>query len=186
MRRLRDWAGALAALVTVALAIGLVETLWPRPDFRPFLMTIEYRSSQRIGYSDGRVVGGTTVYRLEYHRYDEWTLTVVSDDLGVIPGQGNACRDGTYGHIDIHGVYQETSRDPAMCNGVSRWVHYGIAWSYPGERHEADDRIEYTDPGERVVFDARTGLPLLYEAGPVGGSVVERDVYRLERWLDGS
>ena len=68
-----------------------------------------------------------------------------------------------------------------MCNGVGRWIHYGIASSFPWKREVADGRVTYTDPGERVVFDIATGLPLLYEAGLTTGSVGHREVFRVER-----
>jgi hypothetical protein len=58
-----------------------------------------------------------------------------------------------------------------MCNGVGRWIHYGIASSFPWKREVAAGLVTYTDPGERVEFDLATGLPLLYEAGLTTGSV---------------
>ena len=182
------WSGALFTLAAIGTAIALVQLLpWPTPavrDFPPFLMTIEEWDAVRIGYSDGRTIGGTAVYRLEYHRRDHWNLSLVSDDLGsMAPGQGNACRDGAYGQLDPAGTFRVTSTDPAFCNGVGRWVHYGIAWRYPWKRESANGRIAYTDPGERVDFDIESGLPLLYETGPVEGAVAHRTVYRVDRWL---
>lgn len=185
---MRRWRGAATALVAATLAIATVELAWPaRPDFPPFVMTIEDWNSQRVGLSDGRRLAGTYVHRLEYRRRDDWSLTLVFDE---IPGYSKAddpydnttCRNGVYGHVDRGGVFHERSRDPGFCNGVGRWIHYGIAWRYPWRREVAGDTIVYTDPGERVVFDARTGLPLLYEAGPVDGPVGERTKFRLDRW----
>src|SRR6266545_8290730 len=178
---MRPWRGVVTTLVALGVTIALVQLLPSSArDFPPFLMTIEEWNSARVGYADGRTLGGTAVYRLEYHRRDDWTLTLVSDDVvPQVPGQGSACRKGTYGHLDAQGRFTVTSTDPAMCNGVGRWVHYGVARSYAWEKEVRGDVVIYTDPGERVVFDLATGLPLLYEAGPVGGPVGSRDVYRL-------
>lgn len=178
---MRRWTGALSALAVIALAIVVVQLLpWPRPDFPAFVMTIEEWDAVRVGYADGRTAGGTAVYRLEYHRRDDWTLTLVRDDVvPQEPGQGYACRDGTYGHLDARGRFTGTSTEPAMCNGVGRWIHYGIAWSYPWKKDVAGGLVTYADPGELVVFDLATGLPLLYEAGPVGGAVGHRTVFRV-------
>lgn len=148
-------------------------------------MTIEQWDRVRVSYSDGRTIEGTSVYRLDYHRRDDWTWTLVSDHVvGMTPpepGQGHACRNGTYGRLDARGNFTPESTDPAMCNGVGRWIHYGIASSYPWKKEVADGRVTYTDPGERVVFDLATGLPLLYEAGPITGPVGHREVFRVER-----
>jgi hypothetical protein len=181
--------GALSALVAIAAAIGTVQVLpWPSQvlagDFQPFLMTIQEWDSARVTYPDGRTVDGTSVYRLEYRRSNEWVLTLVRDELGALAaGQGNACRDGAYGSIDPVGTFRETSRDPGFCNGVPRWVHSAMACCYSWPRTVADGLVTYTSPGERVVFDLRTRLPLVYEAGPVGGAPVHRTTYRWERWL---
>jgi hypothetical protein len=151
-------------------------------------MTIEEWNSERIGLADGRRLEGTYVYRLEYFRRDEWTLTLISDEVpgyqvGPPREKPIACRGGVYGRIEPSGAFTETSRDPAFCNGVGRWIHYGIAWNYGWKKEIGDGVITYTDPGERVVFDAKTGLPLLYEAGRVNGAVGLRTVYQVERWL---
>lgn len=63
----------------------------------------------------------------------------------------------------------------------------GLAWTYPWERSPGPgpNQVTITDPGERVVFDLRTGLPVVYEAGRVGGSIGYRETYRLERFLVG-
>lgn len=185
---MRRWRGAASALIAMAFAIAAVELAWPpRPDFPPFVMTIEDWSSQRVGLSDGRRLAGTSVSRLEYRRRDDWSLTLVFDE---VPGYSKAddpydnrtCRDGVYGHVDRAGTFHEWSRDPGFCNGVGRWIHYGIAWRYRWKREVAGDTIVYTDPGERVVFDARTGLPLLYEADGLSGPIGRRETYRVERW----
>ena len=183
---MRRWRGAISALTAIGLAIAVIQVApWPRfPDYPPFVMTMEIWNAARIGYSDGRMIGGTSVYRLEYHRRDEWTLILVSDDLGQLPGQGNACRNGTYGYIDIHGGFHGSNRDDlGLCNEVGRWIHAGLAECYPWKREIQDGRVIYTDPGERVVFDRATGLPLEYKAGIGRVPVGERIVYRVERWL---
>lgn len=138
----------------------------------------------RVQYADGRTVGGTATYRLEYQRRDHWTLALVSDEFGGVPRQGSACREGTYGSIGVDGVFHARSTDPGFCNGVPRWVRPGMACCYTWKKEIANGRVTYTETGERVVFDLATGLPLLYEAGPVDGPVATRTVYRLERWLD--
>jgi hypothetical protein len=155
-----------------------------RPDFPPFVMTIEQWDKVRVAYSDGRTVGGTSLYRVEYHHRDDWTWTLLKDEVAPEePGGGVACRNGTYGHLDGRGNFAASSTDPAMCNGVGRWIHYGIASSLPSPwtKQAADGRVTYTLTGERVVFDIATGLPLLYEAGLTTGSVGHREVFRVER-----
>ena len=184
INEMRRWTAALSTLAVLGLAIAVVQLLAPRlrPDFPAFVMTIEQWDRVRIAYSDGRTVGGTSVYRIEFHRRDDWTWTFVKDEVSSLePGQGVACRNGTYGQLDAAGGFTSTSTDPAMCNGVGRWIHYGIASFFPWTREVADGLVTYTDPGERVVFDLATGLPLLYEAGPTAGSVGHREVFRVER-----
>ena len=144
-------------------------------------MTIEQWDDVRA-YREGRSIGGTAVYRVEYHRRDDWTWTLVTDEVvPQAPGEGVACRDGTYGHLDPRGNFEAWSTEPAMCNGVGRWIHYGIASSFPWKREVADGLVTYTDPGERVVYDLATSLPLLYEAGLTTGSVQHREIFRVER-----
>jgi hypothetical protein len=184
---MKRWAGALSALGVIAFAIAVVQVLARltpsvRPDFPAFVMTIEEWNSVRLAYADGRTFGGTAVYRLEYHRRDDWTWTLVSDDgMALEPGQGSACRDGTYGHLDARGAFTATSTDPAMCNGVGRWIHYGIASWYPWKKEVANGLVTLTDPGERVVFDLATGLPVLYEAGSTTGGIGYRMTFRTDR-----
>lgn len=178
----------VVAILIGAVVLGIIAiavTLLSRPpDFRPFVMSIEEWSSSRSNYPDGRTVGGTAVYRLEYHRRDHWTLTLVSDDLGAgTPGEGSACRNGTSGSVGADGAFRGVSSDRDMCNGIARWIRPGMACCYPWKKEIADGLVTYTDPGERVVFDLGTGLPVLYEAGKIGGAVGQRTVYRLERWL---
>lgn len=171
----------LAVLALAIAAVQLLAPLLPRPDFRPFVMTIEQWDKVRVAYSDGRTIGGTAVYRVDYHRRDDWTWTLVSDEVGSPePGQGVACRDGTYGQLDARGKFTATETHSDNCNGIGRWIHYGIASSYPWKKEVADGQVTYTDPGERVVFDLATGLPLLYEAGLSTGSVGHREVFRVE------
>ena len=176
------WAPAIATLAVVVLAIAAVQRLAPliRSDFPPFVMTIEQWDSDR-GYRDGRTIEGTAVYRLEYQRRDDWTLTSLTDEVPHQPGEGMACRSGTYGSIDARGAFTALSRDSELCNGVGRWIHYGIASSYPWKKEVLGGLVTYTDPGERVVFDLATGLPLLYEAGLTTGAVGHREVFRVER-----
>ena len=184
IRDMRRFTGTLSTLAVLGLTITLVQLLAPRlrPDFPAFVMTIEQWDKVRVAYSDGRTIGGMSVYRVEYHRRDDWTWTLVKDEVAPAePGQGVACRNGTYGQLDAAGNFTATSTDPAMCNGVGRWIHYGIASFFPWKREVADRLVTYTDPGERVVFDLASGLPLLYEAGLTTGSVGHREVFRVER-----
>ena len=177
------------ALFAIALAVATFRPdvlPWgsrARPDFPAFLMTIEEWDAVRVRYADGRTAGGTATYRLEYYRRDHWTLTLVTDELGGVPREGTACRDGTYGSIDVHGAFHARSTDPGHCNGGARWVRPGMACCYTWKKVIADGRVTYTETGERVTFDLETGLPVLFESGPVDGPVGHRTVYRLERWL---
>ena len=184
---MRRWAGALSTLAVLALTIAVVQliALRLRPDFPAFVMTIEQWDKVRVAYSDGRTIGGTAVYRIEYHRRDDWSWTLVTDEVSPQDpgGHGYACHDGTYGYIEVGGKFIATETDSANCNGVGRWIHYGIASSLPSPwtKHIADGRVTYTLTGERVVFDRMSGLPLLYEAGLTTGSVGHREVFRVER-----
>jgi hypothetical protein len=181
------WTAGLSTLAVLGLVITAVQLLGPlfRPDFPPFVMSIEQWDKVRVGYSDGRTIGGTSVWRLDYHRRDDWTWTLVSDEVAPQDpgGHGSACRNGSYGYVEAGGNFTPTSTDPAMCNGVGRWIHYGVASSLPSpwKKEVADRTVTYTLTGERVVFDLTTGLPLLYEAGPTTGPVGHRDVFRVER-----
>ncbi|HYU82205.1 MAG TPA: hypothetical protein VFA31_05630, partial [Candidatus Polarisedimenticolia bacterium] len=59
------------AVLAVAIAgVQLLAPLLPRPDFPPFVLTMEQFDKVRVAYSDGRTLGGTSVYRIEYHRRD--------------------------------------------------------------------------------------------------------------------
>lgn len=185
IKDVKRWAGALSTLVVLALAVAAAQLAAPllRPDFPPFVMTIEQWDKVRVAYSDGRTIGGTSVWRVEYHRRDDWTWTLVTDEVAPQDpgGHGSACRKGTYGYVDARGNFNPTSTDPAMCNGVGRWIHYGVATSLPWTKEVADGRVTYILTGERVVFDLTTGLPVLYEAGSTTGAVGHREVFRLER-----
>ena len=173
----------------LGLVIAFVELLPPWPfalagDFQPFVMTVEDWRLARINYADGTSKAGTATHRVDYRRRDDWTLTFLSDDAFPIQvGSGQACKDGTFQTFDAQGTITVRSKDPALCNGVGRWIHYGLSQSYGWERAVIDGRVTYTSPGERVVFDLVTGLPMLYEAGPSGSATVgERTVFRLEHW----
>lgn len=174
----------LRRLLPFMAAIALAGAVSSRPigagDFPPFVMRIEIWDAVREQHSDGRTRGGTAIYRLNYQRKDEWTLRLVSDDLGAAPGQGTACQSGTYAQITPDGAFHTDSRH-SNCSGPVRWVWYGVAWHYGWPREVTGDLITYTDPGERVVFHRLSGLPLLYEAGPAGGPVGERIVFKVER-----
>ena len=185
-----QWVGALATIAVIAAVVALVQ-LAPRvatafrPDFPPFVMTIEEWNSVRVRYSDGRAVSGTYVYRLEYRSRDDWSLILVSDDLApvAVAPEGYGCRHGTYGQFNTHGDFTGSNTEVGMCNGVGRWIHYGIATAYPWTKEVRDGMVIYTDPGERVVFDSATGLPELYEAGLTTGAARYRMVFRIDRWL---
>lgn len=200
----RLWISALAPIVVIAAGVAAAQLRvlpWispaAQPDFPPFVMSIEEWDKTRVTYQDGVTLGGTSVYRLEYDRRDNWKLTLVSDELervspgrpvigAMAPGQGNACRDGAYGAISTDGTFRVTSNEAGMCNGVPRWVRPGMACCYSWDRSVANGVITYTSPGERITFNEQTRLPLVYEAGPVNGPVGHRTTYRLERWLSTS
>jgi hypothetical protein len=187
IKGVRRWAATLSTVAVLAVAIAAVQLLPPllRPDFPPFVMTMEQWDKVRVAYSDGRTVGGTAIYRIEYHRRDDWTWTLVTDEVSPEDpgGHGYACRSGTYGYIEAPGHFTATSTDSVYCNGVGRWIHYGIASSLPSPwtKEVADGHVTYTLTGERVVFDLASGLPLLYEAGLSTGAVGHREVFRVER-----
>lgn len=158
-----------------------------RGDFPSFVMTIDDWREVRIAYADGRTLGGTAVARLQYESRRSWTMTKMSDE---VPNTGPpvpdvfACRDGRYGHVDQNGVFfvgGQTGAE-AVCPSPDRWIQYGLAESYPWAKEIADGFVTYTDPGERVVFELRTGLPIVYEAGLSSGVVKHRRTYRLQ-WI---
>lgn len=166
---MRGFRGAIAAVVVIAGTIAAVEVLW-RSDFAPFEMTIVVVDSQCVGLSDGSTLPGETVLRLAYRDRRNWTLVTVSDVIpgwsGAAPGQGAACRDGVYGHLDTRGVFHPGDGSGDGCvNAPDRWIGYGIAWGLPWERRIEGNVVTYTSAGERVSFDRRSGLPLEYEAG---------------------
>ena len=183
---MRRWAGVLSTLAVLGVAIAVVQIVAPRlrPDFPAFVMTIEQWDSDR-GYRDGRYLAGTSVYRVEYHRRDDWSWTLVTDEVSPQDpgGHGYACHNGTYGYVEAGGKFTATETHSDNCNGVGRWIHYGIASSLPSPwtKEVAGGRVTYTLTGEQVVFDLATGLPLLYEAGLSTGSVGHREVFRVER-----
>ena len=157
------------ALLFALAAIAAVQ-LWPRPDLAPFVMTITRVDSDRVGLSDGRKLGGTSVYRLQYRDRNNWTLVLVSDVIpgsnGAASGQGAACHDGAYGHISTDGSFTISERSVDGCHyAPDRWVGYGVATGMPWAKTISGNVITYEDYGERVSFDARTGLPIKYEAG---------------------
>jgi hypothetical protein len=168
-RRMLRFRGAVVALLFALAAIVAVQ-LWPRPDLAPFVMTITRVDSQRVGFSDGRTLGGTSVYRLEYRDRNNWSVVLISDMIpgwtAAAAGQGAACRDGAYGHITTDGSFTVTDRPVGWCHyAPDRWIGYGIATGMPWDKTIAGNVITYEDYGERVSFDARTGLPIRYEAG---------------------
>lgn len=168
------------------MAVALVGDVAGARDFRPFLMTIEQWDAEAGSTSDGRKLPRTEVYRLEYWDRRNWTLTRVDDPEDVDRFvEGRRCRAGQYSWYDPQLGWRWGSSDPADCNGVGRWIHWGIAWHYRWARIDGPlpGQVTYEDPGERVVFDVRTGLPLLYEAGLTRGPARARDIYRLERYL---
>jgi hypothetical protein len=176
----------LVVLGVAALAVALVGDVAGARDFRPFLMTIEQWDAEAESTSDGRKLPRTEVYRLEYWDRRNWTLTRIDDPKHVDRfAEGRRCRAGRHHAYDTQVGWRPISDDPAFCNGVPRWIHWGMAWHYGWARTDGPlpGQVTYTDPGERVVFDVRTGLPLLYEAGRAHGPVLTRDVYRLERYL---
>jgi hypothetical protein len=99
--------------------------------------------------------------------------------------EGRRCEAGRWHHIQPGVGWVFLSDDRDYCNGVPRWIHWGIAWRYPWDRSPGPElgQVTLTDPGERIVFDMRTGLPVVYEAGLTTGAVRYRETYRLERFL---
>jgi hypothetical protein len=174
-------------LAVLALTLAAVQVLPQviRSDFPPFVMTVEQWDKARVSYNDQGPLGGIAVYRIEYNRRDDWTWTLVTDEVSPQDpgGHGYACRNGTYGYVETGGKFTPTEAHSDNCNGVGRWIHYGIASSLPSPwtKELADGRVAYTLTGERVVFDLATGLPLLYEAGLTTGSVGHWEVFRVER-----
>ena len=189
---MRRWTPGVLTVGVIALATLVVQQVpWspaaPRGDFAPFVMTITSWSSARAGgFSDGRPdLPGTSVSRLEYRSRENWTLTLVSDEIGGGPGvrtpDAYACRRGLYGHLDPSGEFH-VSRHPTPCPGPGRWIGYGTASSVPWEKSVTDGIVTYTNTGERVSFDLTTDLPILYEAGmSAGGAAKARITFVVEQ-----
>lgn len=179
---------ARVILATVLVALVFIPDLsGQRGDFRPFLMTIEFWNAEAIGLSDGTRLPRTEIYRLEYWDRRNWSMTRIDDPEYVDRFvEGRRCRAGRYHQYDARVGWVWMSDDPGFCNGVGRWIHWGIAWTYPWAREDGPQpgQVTYTDPGERVVFDLRTGLPVVYEAGLTTGAAKVRETFRLEGFLD--
>jgi hypothetical protein len=168
--------GALAAFLATVGTIVALQSFWPHPDLPPFVMTITRSDSQRVGFGDGRTLGGTSIYRLEYHDRNNWSLVLTSDVIpggtGAEAGQGVACRDGAYGHIVSDGSFSVGERSPGGCHyAPDRWIGYGIATGMRWDKTIVGNVVTYEDYGERVSFDRRTGLPITYEAGLSPGAL---------------
>jgi hypothetical protein len=186
---MRTWAPSLTALVLIVAAALVVERMpWqfsPRGDFAPFAMTITAWNAARVGDADGHTVAGTSVFRLEYGHRDNWTITLVSDEVGGGPGvetpDAYACRNGVYGHLDAAGrLHPITGGYP--CPGANRWIAFGMATAVPWDKSTSGGVVTYTNSGERVSFDLSTGFPLMYEAGlGVDGTAKTRTTYVVER-----
>jgi hypothetical protein len=159
----------VATLVLLGAAFALVQRL-PPSDFRSFTMEIETYRRQ----PEGSFGVPLTRAELRYQNRSNWQLHNANDEYIY------ACRDGMYGHYERSGAFVITSPGDAYpCPAPVRWIYYGTAWGVPWARTIDGDHITYTNTGERVIFDRNTGLPLLYEAGPMGAPAVERTVYAL-------
>lgn len=165
---MRQFRGAVVALVTCAFSIITLQVLpWPG-DFAPFVMTITGWSSARVGFSDGRTPPGTSVSQLDYRSRDNWTITLVSDAIvgwgGAQTPDAYACRNGVYGHVDLSSGVVNSGQWTGPCPAPNRWIGYGVAWGIPWDKTISNGVITYTSIGERVSFDMKTGMPLEYEA----------------------
>ena len=166
---MHQFRGAVIAIVFCAVSVIALQTLpWPG-DFAPFVMTITAWSSARVGFSDGRTLPGTSVSRLAYRDRDNWSITLISDDIpgwsGVQTPDAYACRNGVYGHVDLSSGALNPDQWTGPCPAPARWIGYGIAWGIPWDKTISNGVITYTSFGERVTFDMQTGMPIEYEAG---------------------
>lgn len=174
-------ARAVLGLIAICL-VTIPDLAGNRGDFRPFFMTIEVWNAEAVRLADGTRLPRTDLFRLEYWDRRNWTLTQLEAERIV---DGSSCRSGDTYRYDLREGWTYRTSDPTFCNGVGRWIHWGIAWSYPWAREDGPEpgQVTYSDPGERIVFDIRTGLPVVYEAGLTTGSAKSRETYRLERYL---
>ena len=161
----------MRALALLALAsIPLLAADAHRTDFPPFVMLIEDWNARAMGTANGLYFEGRWASRLVYRDHANWTLEVVATS-GSAQGLGSTfrCENGWYSTYEaVTGQRPPPIFEPGLCNGVGRWIHYGAAWSHGWwARHDGplSGQVTYEDPGERVVFDLRTGLPVRYEAG---------------------
>ena len=177
------WSAGTITVLLLAGTIGAAQLLPPFGDFRPFVMTIEAWNSARVMNADGGTLPGTSTYWLEYRRYDTWKMTLIDDDISRDQiGEAWECDRGMFMTLDPRGRMTTWSNDSGNCNGVARWIHYGIAQWCPWQRTVENGRAICTDGAERVVVDLATGLPVLYEAGLSRGSVGERTTFRVEHY----
>lgn len=179
--------GRLAPGATLLLALAFAGSDVPAAaDYASFVMTYESYSVDRIHYADGRMVAGTATYRLEYRRRGDWDLFLVEDTVRPEAHDEWHCRAGQRVRFDAAGRPAVIDRDRSLCWGVNRWIGSPtLATARWWVRREGPlpGQVTYTDPGERVVFDLRTGLPASYEAGLVDGGVASyRETYRLISW----
>lgn len=182
--RLPTQAATFVTVAVLAVAVVAVQLIpWPPMDFKPFVMTIEAWNSGRVGRADGSSIAGTSTYRLTYATRKDWKMTLIADDISADQvGESWVCDKGDFSTLDPHGRMTTHANDSVNCNGVSRWIQFGIAQWCPWQRTVEDGRAICTDGSERIIVDLATGLPLLYEAGLSRGAVAERTVFRLERY----
>lgn len=158
------WLPVLVTSAVLAAAVAAVQ-LMPPNDFAPFTMRIDVYALAP-GYS------GTA--ELRYLDRANWQIRDPSDEYIY------ACNDGLYGHFERTGAFVITDPGHAYpCPGPNRWIAYGMARAVPWEKSVAGDVVTYTNTGERVAFDLKTGLPLVYETGPSGGPATQRTIYTL-------
>lgn len=182
--RLPRWAATVVTAALLAIAIVGVQLLpWPPMDFKPFVMTIEAWNSGRVGRPDGTSIAGTSTYRLTYATRKDWNMTLIADDISADQvGESWVCDKGDFFTFDPRGRMTTQAANSENCNGVARWIHYGIAQWCPWQRTLEDGRATCTDGAELITVDLATGLPELYEAGLTRGVVAERMVFKLERY----
>ena len=163
IRRVLVVGPAALTLAVLLLVIGVAESLLPANDFAPFTMRIETSGPEsRAGVAE-----------LHYTNRSNWSLHDPDDEYIY------ACNDGLYGHFDAAGVFTTSGgiADAIRCPGANRWIAYGSASAMPWPKTVSGDAITYTNGNERVVFDRKTGFPLVYEAKRPDSSVGYRMVF---------
>jgi hypothetical protein len=177
---------ALLSVAVLCTALAVPRDAPRAQDLPPFVMLIDEWNAETLGTPDGRTFEGRWISRLDYHDRSNWTQEVIAV-FGAARGLGSTfrCDAGWYSAYEaVTGSSPPPTFESGMCNGVGRWIRYGIVWSsFSWGRRDGPlpGQVTYEDRGERIVFDLKTGLPVRYDAGLTRGAPALIIQYELVR-----